>query len=203
MSGWVKVPADWFGDDGTEDRSAEAIVLHLSALADCARHLRDGRVPVRVLRRLWPVSNLSEVVRELADAGWWAEAADGWEIVDWQTFILPADEVEKKREDNRVRTERWRRHQAGDHSMCERCQFVKNAARNASRDAAHDATVTSLRSDPIRPGGSERGEAAPGGSAGAPPARPAGAELPLPAHAPTGDCCALPDIHPVHREANA
>lgn len=205
MSGWVKVPVDWFGDDEVEDRSAAAIVLHLSALADCARHLRDGRLPARTLRRLWPVPNVDDVVRELVDAGWWAEVDDGWQIVDWQTFILPADEVERMREQSRITSERYRRHKAGDHSMCDRCAFVRGGdkSRDASQQASPTASVTRLRTDPIRTEGEEREEAGPGGSAGAPPTRPAEVSaLPLPPHPHTGDCCALPDIHPVHQAAS-
>lgn len=197
MSGWVKIPETWFEDDVVDAMTGDAILLHLSALADCARNLRDGRLPSRALRRLRMVDDTDAMIRELVTAGWWAPTEDGWFLRDWETFILSAAEVEHRRSASRETSERYRRHKAGDHSMCDRCAAV----RDASRDKSVTSSVTVP--DPIRSDPKGRGEERP--DAGSPGGSPAPAEaraLPLPAHCHTGDCCALPDIHPVHQEAS-
>jgi hypothetical protein len=143
MSGWVKIPETWFEDETVEQIPSAAIVLHLSALADSARHLRDGRVPSRALRRLWP-DDMPAMVEVLLAAGWWEPTEGGWHIPEWRSFILSADEIERKRADSRESSERHRRHKAGDHSMCDRCSFVK------AGDSSPDTSVTPLRSEPLR-----------------------------------------------------
>ena len=195
MSGWVKIPETWFEDDAVDSMTGDAVLLHLSALADCARNLRDGRLPSRALRRLRLVNNAEAVVRELVTAGWWAPTEDGWFLRDWETFILSASEVEHRRSVSRESSERYRRHKAADHSMCDRCSAIRDSKRDASRDKS--VTVP----DPIRSDPKGRGEERP--STGSPGGSPASAEshkLPLPTHRHTGDCCPLPDIHPVHKE---
>lgn len=197
MSGWVRIPETWFEDEAVEGMSTEAIVLHLSALADCARHARDGRLPRRALRRLWPCDDQSSRVTELVIAGWWDPRNDGWYLVDWEDHILSAVEIDRRRATSRESSERYRRHKAGDHSMCSRCSAVRDQSRDASRGGSRDRSVIDLRSDPTRRGGEEeRGGSA--DSAGAPPAR----RLPSP-HAFGSDCCPLPPQHPIHEQPQA
>jgi hypothetical protein len=166
MSGWVKIPEEWLDDPKIEHLPADVVLLHLTALAHCARHSSNGLVDSLAVRKLWPIENLGEAVKRLVDEGLWLEVATGWYVPDWKTFILSADEVEHRRELGKVRQERYRRHTSGDHSMCDRCSYI----RNASRDASETPSVTPPpnRSDPTRRGG-EGGDGA-AGSAGAPPA---------------------------------
>lgn len=178
MSGWVKVPAEWFERDDVEQLGAEVVMLHLSALAYSARQLTNGVVSRRQLRRLWPVDDLDAAADRLVSAGFWQATDDGFLIVDWRTFILAADEVASIREQSRITTERHRRHKADDHSMCDRCSAVR-AGRNGVRDASRDASVTTSvtpppnRTEPNRPlgreGGSEVGAGARSAGATRPP----------------------------------
>jgi len=174
MSGWVKVPAEWCERDGVEQLGAEGLALYLSALAYSARQLTNGRVPRRALRKLWPVDDLNAALDRLVTLGFWQAIDDEFLIVDWRTFLLASDEVEKRREQTRVSSERYRRHQAGDHSMCERCHAVKRG--DPSRDGSRHASVTSSepnRTEPNRPlgreGGSEVGVGARSAEAPRPP----------------------------------
>lgn len=169
MSGWVKIPETWFEEERIESLSAPAIVLHLSALADCARHLRDGRLPRQVLRRLWPAQDVPAVVAELETAELWQPNALGWYLPTWDTHLLSAEEVEKRREQSRETSERYRRHKAGDHSLCSRCSYVRDQSRDASRHTSRDASVIvpePNRSDPKGRRGEE--DAEPGRADGAP-----------------------------------
>lgn len=158
MSGWVKVSAEWFESDEVEDVGADVAMLHLSALAYSARQMTDGRIPRRQLRRLWPVDDLDQAVRVLVDAGWWEAIGDGYAISTWRDHLLSADEVERKRASNRERQERFRRHKAGDHSMCQRCTAVRgNALRNGLSHGVSNAPP--IRSDPSVPTGRRGGQA--------------------------------------------
>jgi hypothetical protein len=136
VSGWVKVPQDWMASEDVERLSPEVVVFHLSALAESGRHRADGRVTERMVRRLWPVSDPDAVIGELVTSGWWEPRGDGWLIRDWQTFLLSASEIDNRREVSRKSSERHRRHKAGDHTMCDRCEYVRQAKRDASRDAS-------------------------------------------------------------------
>jgi hypothetical protein len=166
MSGWVKIPETWLEDQDVEELSSDAILFHLSALAHSARHLRNGFVPERALRRLWLVPDPDAVLEALVKAGWWEAAEGGWHVANWRTFILSAEEINHKREVSRESSERYRRHKAGDHSMCDRCSVVK------AGDKSRDASVTfpdpiRLRSDPTRRGEEREGHGnahSPGGS---------------------------------------
>lgn len=203
MSGWVKVPEDFFSSEAVERLPAEVVLFHLSALAESGRHRRDGFVPSSWIRRLWLVDNPQAIVRDLVTNGWWQPADGGWLIRDWRTFLLSAAEIEHRRSVSRESSERYRRHKAGDHSLCDRCSAVRDASRHASGDRSGDASVTSpdsIRSDPK----GRRGEEGPGSVSAN--AEPTGAETrrPMPhPRDPAGDCCPLPAHHPVHSSSGA
>lgn len=177
MSGWVKIPDNWVESDKVEGLGAEAVMLHLSALSLCSRQGSDGHVPRRALRRLWQAPDIDQATARLEAAGEWQPTAVGWFLPNWNIHLLSADEVDRRRELSRVTSERYRRHKAGDHSMCDRCAAVK--AGDASRDKSRATSVTSLvtpRLDSTRSdSGEERGESADRLGADAPPGR---AEVP-------------------------
>lgn len=151
MSGWIKLPEEWPEDERVEELGSDAAMLHLSALGNSARHLTNGRVPRRALRRLWPVEDIEAAVAKLVDLEFWKPDDDGgYEIVDWPKYLLSSDEIEKRREVDRIRQTRKRRHDAGDHSMCDRCSYVRNNPRT-SRDTSRDVTPPEpYLSDPNR-----------------------------------------------------
>lgn len=160
ISGWVKIHESWAEADRVERLGSDAVMLHLSALGYSARHLTDGAVPARALRRLWPVEDPTEAIDRLVSSGFWESADDGYLIVDWREHILASDEVEKRRDQSKVTSERYRRHRAGDHSMCDRCEYVRkhgksprDAVTDDMSDGVTDASVTRPepnRTDPTR-----------------------------------------------------
>lgn len=194
MSGWIRVPEDWFATEEIERLPAELVVFHLSALAESCRYMTDGRVTARAIRRLWPVDDTDAVIQELVTAGLWQPIdGGGWHIRDWRTFLLSATEVEHRRAQSRETSERYRRHKQGDHSLCDRCSAKRG---DKSGDTSRDLSVTSpepIRSAPTRRGG----EGAEGGGP-SPAAAGSAATRAMPTHPWTGECCALPDIHPIH-----
>ena len=175
MSGWVKTSVDWFEDPQIEELGAEATVLHLSGLAYTARHLRNGRLPIRALRRLYPVPDQESCVRALVETGTWQPVEDGFLIVDWRKHILSSEEVDRMRKQSQITSERYRRHKGGDHSMCDRCSSVRK-----QRDGV-TAGVSDAAPSPIRTEGEERrGEEETGSSASSDGSAPLAASSPTP-----------------------
>lgn len=144
MSGWVKIPDNWLESNDIEELGGEAVLLHLSALAYSCRQASDGRLNRRALRHLWRVQDLEATVAQLEKAGEWEPGDDTWLLVNWRTHLLAADEIEHRRQSSRESSERYRRHKAGDHSLCERCSAVR--AGDRSRDTSRQTSVTSLDS---------------------------------------------------------
>jgi hypothetical protein len=154
---------DWFEDPLVEEIGADAAMLHLSGLAYCARHLTNGHLPTRALRHLYPVADLDASVKTLVDGERWQPTDGGFFLVEWRDHILAADRVERIREQSRVTSERYRRHKDGDHSMCDRCRYIRQQGRDGVTAGVSDAPP--YRSVPIRPEGEERaGEVETGGS---------------------------------------
>lgn len=185
----VKIPAAWLDSDRIEDLDAGTVLLMLGALGWSAEQTTNGFVPRRQLRKLWPVDDVAGAVDQLMKAGEVEDHGDRILLVHWRDFILPADEVDEIREKNRIRTERSRRHQRGDHTMClpSYCRAAASQSRDGSRHESRDGSRHSdgtarvsdalpirtvpTRTDPTpREGRTGRGAtAAAAGSAGAPP----------------------------------
>lgn len=176
----VKIPADWLDSDRIEDLGADVVLLMLTALGQSARQTSNGVVPRRQLRKLWPVDDVDGAIAQLVKVGEIEERGADLFFIHWGDFILSEDEVDQIRAGSRERTERSRRHQRGDHSMC-RPNYCREAARlrDASRHESRDRDGTvrvsdadPYRSDPTRPLG--RG----GEGEGRPPAGPRSAGAP-------------------------
>lgn len=170
----VKVPVDWLDSDAVEQLGADTVLLALTALGYSARQTTNGVVPRRQLRKLWPVDDVDQAIAQLVDAGEVEDRGDELLFVHWDAFILAGDEVEKIRAASRERTERSRRHQRGDHSLCTTRCWVRRkhdegdhsrcegwcVTGNGTGDVTGNATgdVTShvsdgdpIRTDPTRP----------------------------------------------------
>lgn len=149
----VKVPADWLDSDQVEQLGADAVLLMLTALGYSARQLSEGDVPKRALRKLWPVGDLEAVTQRLVDAGEVIDKGNSLHFVDWREFLLTADEVDRIKEQNKVRDERRRRHNKGDHSICnpKYCKYAE--PRDSSRENHVSPRVSHAdptRTDPTR-----------------------------------------------------
>ena len=193
----VKIPADWLDSDQIEDLGADAVLLMLTALAHSARQTSEGVVPRRQLRKLWPVADIDGAIAALVAAGEVEDRGADLYFVKWGEFLLSAEEVDRIKEQNRIRDERRRRHNKGDHAMClarycSRAQEEQGAPlTRESHVSPRVAHADPIRTYPIRPdptvgrgsgGEKEAGEQSAHGSA-APPAAVAEVE-PGPALAP-------------------
>lgn len=203
---WVKIPDSWLESDRIEALGGDAVLLHLSALSVSSRQRSDGHIAVSALRRLWPVSDLADAIKALSDAGEWEQTADGYYLTNWRDHLLSAAEIDHRREVSRETSERYRRHKAGDHSMCERCSVVRRG--DTSRDASVTPSVTPLVTSRLDSSRSEaretRREPEEGrgpDSAGATSTRAHAAEVDSDGYSCTG--CGLPAHHPIHESVSA
>ncbi len=142
--GWVRTDESWFEDDATEALGSDAAMLHLSGLAYCARQLNDGHLSRRALRHLWPVEDIEASIDKLMKANLWLPTDDGYLIATWTKHILKADEVERRKKLCQVTSERYRQCKDGDHSMCDRCWYVRKYGKPSDvvTDDVSDTSVT-------------------------------------------------------------
>lgn len=105
------------------ETAALAVAVWTLAGAWSSRHLTDGAVPRRVLRRLLPGVAAAEGAEALVRVGLWEPRGDGWVFVDWAAWNPLRDEVEEKR--------------AGSRERARRSNERKKAAAQKSADAPH------------------------------------------------------------------
>lgn len=90
------------------EHPADAIAVWTMAGSYCARHLTDGRITVKQLRRLCADLDHEAGARVLVEAGLWHEIEGGYEFHEWMDHQPSRDEVESKRAKSRERVTRYR-----------------------------------------------------------------------------------------------
>ena len=212
---WTKLPDTFAEREDLLDVSRSARLLLVEAMIWCNRHLLDGRITDAALRRCTDAVDVEALRDELVDARamWRSDDGRAWQV-DWSD--QERSEVVTARRDTRAETqrryrERTEKHRAGDHGMCDPRFCDRAVTGNATGNETDHGTVTRHPPDPTRPDpsrpvpeGQGQGQGDGPALAGASPAdaAEAGARLGLPPHEFVGDCCALPDIHSIHRSAS-
>lgn len=90
------------------EHPADAIAVWTMAGSYCARHLTNGFITAKQLRRLCADLNHDEGASVLVEAGLWHEVEGGYEFHEWFDHQPSRDEVESKRAKNRERVTRYR-----------------------------------------------------------------------------------------------
>lgn len=88
------------------ETAALAVAVWTLAGAWASRHLTDGHVPRRVLRRLLPGVSATDGAEALVRVGLWEQREDGWVFTDWAAWNPLRDEVEEKRAGSRQRAKK-------------------------------------------------------------------------------------------------
>lgn len=148
----------WLSDTFTDSPHVAALSdaafrLHICALVWCNRYGTDGAVPRHMVVRLTDAPDPEALVKELLAAQpadqelppLWTETADGWQL-DWDGQ-QEAAAVKKRREEWKVRDQRRRKHNKGDHSMCDpvRCWALRDGNSRVSHGEAHGASTRESR----------------------------------------------------------
>lgn len=155
---WVKVDDSALTSPRWLALPRAARLLHLEALSWSNRHAADGVIPRAALTLITDEPETSTMVVALIKAGAWVTTDTGWRLV-WLLDDQPtAEEQEQERAKWRERKERNRRHQRGDHALCDpfRCRVLLSR-RDSTRESRGDSTRESrppdsdTDSDPTRP----------------------------------------------------
>lgn len=147
---WTKLSDD-FTDrlalhDAEISRSARYLLVEMYVWSN--RMLTDGRIKIAALPKLTDSPEVDVELLELERAGLITSSADrrSWQL-DWSDQLGKA-EVDDRREAQKVRKERSRRHLAGDHSQC---LPTAKCSKPVTRDITRDPLRESQPPDPTRP----------------------------------------------------
>lgn len=141
---WTRLPDDYADRMALAELDDVDLAIDVQLLVWSNRLLTDGFVPAKMLQTATPLTGFPEdelldSLRQMAKAGIWEEVPGGWQR-DW-SLQETAERVKTRQKMNREKQDRFRersaRCKAGDHSMCDRCEAVRNgtaAGRNRSRN---------------------------------------------------------------------
>lgn len=174
---WFRVDDGFYDHPKVADLPDAAIALWTRAGSWCAKHLTDGAVPTRALRRFCDDPDVA--AKALVDSGLWDRTVEGFLFHDWDNYQPSRDEVEERRADHarrqaayrdRLKTARKQAEQGGpppvthsltlhesvtgrtrDASRDTSLTPSRDTASDASRDALVTTAVTPARPDPTRP----------------------------------------------------
>lgn len=153
---WTRLPDDYYDRPEIVDLSDAAFRLDVVATVWCNKHLTDGAITLKQVRRLPVDLDPQKAITELILAGQWTQTGPDMYQVDWSEQE-PAARVQERRERNaesqRLFRERRDLHNQGDHSKCDArfCPALREGTRNALRKPSRNASVIDTRPDPSRP----------------------------------------------------
>lgn len=212
---WTKLSDTFPEREDLLEVSRSARLLLVEAMVWCNRHLLDGRITDNALRRCTDAEDVDHLRDELVEAGALLRTEDdrAWQM-DWadqETAETIIGRREIRAETQRRYRERTEKHKAGEHSMCDPRYCRQAVTGNATGHETDHGAVTRHHPDPTRPvpsrpvpkgQGQGQGDGPAAADASPADAEEAGARLGRLPHTFDGDCCALPDIHPIHRSAS-
>lgn len=160
-------------------------LLYVSALGYCVETLSDGFIPSRVTSRVSDVDDPDPQasVTALVAAGLWLEVEGGYQVHDYLEWQQSAADVEKHREDGRIRQQRKRNRDASR---------VTNGVTNADVTRADKIREDKI-STPIVPKGTKAGKSK------KKPISPSPDTVPFPAELETPECRKAVDDWLEHR----
>lgn len=123
---WIPLD-DGFPDNPKVARAGDlAAWLYVCGLCYAGRNLTDGLIPKNQVPKLTALPKPAALARKLVTEGLWEDPGDSdYVIHDYAKWNKPAEDVKRKREDDRERKKQWRsRGQSG--------------GRDTGQDAGHD-----------------------------------------------------------------
>ena len=131
------------GDERWLDAGADAFAVHIWAASWCDQQLNNGRIPKVMAQRVAlpvPLDRVSAAIQALLDAGFWEEIDGAYQIVDYFSHALPADEIRETQERWKHDKRRQRMHANGNHSAC---NPAKCHGAMSTKDSTTESTVES------------------------------------------------------------
>lgn len=102
---WFKVDDGWWSHPKVIPLDSDPRAIWVSAGSWCAQHLTDGFLPHYALKMITDLrgNKLKAACQELIDAGLWKARPGGYQFHDWDKYQPMREEVERRREVDRVR----------------------------------------------------------------------------------------------------
>ena len=107
---WIRLDDNFPNHPKVVGLNDQAFRLYISGLCYASHYLTDGLIIEPVMRRL----DGADGVNELVEAGLWLKVAKGWQIASYGEYQTPKSEVEKAKQANRERVNRWKEKQKGN-----------------------------------------------------------------------------------------
>jgi hypothetical protein len=104
---WVRLDDNFPNHPKIVGLSDQAFRLYISGLCYASHYLTDGLIIEPAMRRL----DGADGVNELVEAGLWLKVQKGWQIASYGEYQTPKSEVEKAKQANRERVNRWKEKQ--------------------------------------------------------------------------------------------
>jgi hypothetical protein len=107
---WVRLDDNFPNHPKVVGLSDQAFRLYISGLCYASHYLTDGLIIEPAMRRL----DGADGVDELVEVGLWLKVVKGWQIGSYGEYQTPKSEVEKAKQANRERVNRWKEKQKGN-----------------------------------------------------------------------------------------
>jgi hypothetical protein len=107
---WIRLDDNFPNHPKIVGLNDQAFRLYISGLCYASHYLTDGLIIEPAMRRL----DGADGVNELVEAGLWLKVAKGWQIASYGEYQTPKSEVEKAKQANRERVNRWKEKQKGN-----------------------------------------------------------------------------------------
>lgn len=105
---WVKLDDGFPEHPKVELAGDRAAWLYVCGLAYCSRTLSNGFIPKGRLRHLVRLPSPQKLADKLVEVGLWDALDNGWLVHDYAKHQRTKEQVERTRESNRIRAERYR-----------------------------------------------------------------------------------------------
>ena len=139
---WLRLSDTFPEDPRWEVAGAEAMALHVAAMAYCSRNLTDGVIPRTRALRLLAMDDPQAVITALVKTGFWVEDADTYQLVDYLTDQWTRERIETRRAMKKARQDKW----------LDRAREKRDASHDATPDASRDLPPSHAHTHPIKDG---------------------------------------------------
>ena len=139
---WLRLSDTFPEDPRWEVAGAEAMALHIAAMAYCSRNLTDGVIPRTRAVRLLALDDPHAVITALVKHGFWAEQGDTYLLVNYLTDQWTRERIETRRAMKKARQDKW----------LNRARQKRDASQDASSDASRDVAPSHAHTHPIKDG---------------------------------------------------
>lgn len=145
---YIQIGSMHTGDARWLDAGPDAFTLHVWAASWCDQQLTNGRIPKVMAQRVAlpvPPERVAAAIKALLDAGFWEEVDGAYQLVDYFSWALSAEEIRETQDRWKRDKQRQRMHANGNHSACDsaKCRgamSTKDSSKDSSKESAWESS---------------------------------------------------------------